>query len=67
MKKQYRIVRDKFRGYEVQKRYFLLPIWFQIRDKELRPINTNGSIEEAKKLVEWDKKRTKVVDISKWI
>lgn len=45
MSKKYRIVRDKFGGYEAQWRYWWLPIWFQCFY-----CNTNVSIEKAEEL-----------------
>lgn len=41
-KKQYRIVRDCYRGYEVQAWRWWFPFWFQVR------INTHATVEEAR-------------------
>ncbi len=48
--KKYRIVRDRFLGYEVQKRLWFLPIWYQV-SHELFHINTFKSIEEAEEFI----------------
>ncbi|BBD74649.1 hypothetical protein [Pectobacterium phage PPWS2] len=42
-KTQYRIVRDDYCGYEVQRRFWWCPFYFQIK------INTHHSIEEAER------------------
>ena len=54
-KTQYRIVTDKFGGFEVQKRLWYYPFWFQIQNEKRYPINTHRTIEEAEKLIEIDK------------
>lgn len=50
MKKQYRIVTDKFLGYEVQYSYWRLPFWI-----ELDWYNTHNTISKAKEYIEQDK------------
>jgi len=57
-KKKYRIVKDRYCGFEVQRR-FMFFLWFQIRNKYGLPTNTNISIERAEKLIEFDIKRRK--------
>ena len=52
---QYRIVTDKFCGFEVQKRLWYYPFWFQIQNEKRDSINTYRTIEEAEKLIEIDK------------
>lgn len=54
-RKQYRIVKDDFCGFEVQKRVWYFPFWFQIRDVKGLTTNTNTTIDEAEKLIEIDK------------
>ena len=49
---KYRIVTDRFGGFECQGRYFWFPFWF-----ELDHINTSTSLEEAEK---WLKNYIKV-------
>ena len=50
MKKQYRIVTDKFLGYEVQYSYWWLPFYIQ-----LGLTNTHDTISKAKEYIEQDK------------
>ncbi|MGA9651889.1 hypothetical protein [Pedobacter sp.] len=51
MKNKYRIVTDTFAGYEAQVKYWWWPItWFQIGG-----INTNISIEQAKRHINFHK------------
>lgn len=54
---QYRIVRDKYAGFEVQTRSFWLPFW------HMPEVNTRPNLEAAEKLAECfaHKKATKVV------
>jgi len=54
-KRQYRIVTDHFCGFEVQKRLWYYPFWFQIRNEKRDHINTHRTIEQAEKLIEIDK------------
>ncbi|MBL87188.1 MAG: hypothetical protein CMO82_11080 [Winogradskyella sp.] len=54
-KRQYRIVTDNFSGFEVQKRLWYYPFWFQIRSENRLPVNTHKTIESAEKLIEMDK------------
>lgn len=49
--KKYRIVRDRFNGYEVQKRLWFLPIWYQV-SHEYFLVNSFKSIEEAERFIE---------------
>ena len=57
-KADYRIVRDKFSGYEVQKRLWYFPFWFQIKGVD-SPQNTNSTIEEANYLIKIDRTNTR--------
>jgi len=61
-KRQYRIVTDSFGGFEVQKRLWYYPIWFQIRNERGSHINTHHSIEQAEKLIEIDKINSRDID-----
>ena len=54
-KRQYRIVTDNFGGFEVQKRLWYYPFWFQIRSEKRHCVNTHISIEQSEKLIEMDK------------
>lgn len=56
-KRQYRIVTDSFGGFEVQKRLWYYPFWFQIRSESGLRINTNRTIEEAEELISLDRVR----------
>ena len=51
IKKQYRIVKDNFNGYEVQKRTSLFPFWYQIDLSGHRGTNTHKTIESAKNFI----------------
>lgn len=55
MKNHYRVVEDDFAGYEVQIKRWWFPFWMQIGSNFSSFINTNITIEEAKKLIEWHK------------
>ena len=52
--KKYRIVTDRYLGYEVQVKYIFFPFWFQ------SGINTFASIEKAEQYI-LDKRFKKVV------
>jgi hypothetical protein len=43
-KRQYRIVTDNYNGFEVQKKLWYFPFWFQIRDEDGTLVNTQCSI-----------------------
>jgi len=58
--KQYRIVTDKYNGYEVQRRSLIFPFWIQIRKGKL-DTNSQSTIEECEALIERDKK-----GLNKW-
>jgi len=58
--KQYRIVTDKYNGYEVQRRNLIFPFWIQIRKGKL-DTNSQSTIEECEKLIDRDKK-----GLNKW-
>ena len=60
-KRQYRIVTDKFAGYEVQKRLWYYPFWFQIKGCNGSMINTSENIQQAEELIEIDKKKRKII------
>ena len=60
-KRQYRIVTDSFAGFEVQKRLWYYPFWFEIKDQNGFIANTHCSIEEAEELIKIDKNNGKVV------
>lgn len=50
MKHKYRIVGDKYLGYECQVKYWWFPIcWFQIA------VNTHATVEAAKAYIEYHK------------
>jgi len=42
---KYRIVTDRYAGFEVQVRYWWFPVWIQ------SPINTHPSLEDAKQFI----------------
>ena len=46
-KRQFRIVTDRFAGYEVQVRYWYYPLWEQAGF-----VNTHNSIERAERFIE---------------
>ena len=54
MKKKYRIVTDRFAGFEVQVwgRWWWFPFWRQVGFT-----NTHGTIEEAKRFIEKEKQK----------
>jgi hypothetical protein len=54
-KRQYRIVTDSFGGFEVQKRLWYYPFWFQIKSEEGYIANSHSTIERAEKLIKIDK------------
>ena len=58
-KKQYRIVKDNYLGFEVQKRVWYFPFWRQIRDDKGSFINTSYSIEEAEQLIDIDRRKAR--------
>lgn len=58
-KRQYRIVTDNHLGFEVQKRLWYYPFWFQIQNERRMSINTNRTIEDCEKLIEMDKTNTR--------
>jgi len=45
--RRFRIVRDAYLGYEIQVWYLFFPFWIQWND-----VNTFGSIEEAKEIID---------------
>jgi hypothetical protein len=47
---RYRVVRDNFAGYEVQKWRWWFPVWM-----ECGWCNTHVSVEKAKAFIEWHK------------
>ena len=56
--RKYRIVRDRFAGYEVQFRFWWLPfIWFQANG-----CNTHGSVESARAFTARHKTKRYVVE-----
>lgn len=64
MKNKYRIVTDNFAGYEVQVKYWWLPIcWLQIGDKNGRKTNTHASVSDAEKLISHHKAGLRVVKV----
>ncbi len=54
--RKYRIVKDAFAGFEVQKWRLYFPFWIQI-DSKSRSVNTSSSVEKADELIEYDKNR----------
>ena len=60
-KRQYRIVTDSYAGFEVQKRLWYYPFWFEINDQNSFIANTHFSIEKAEELIKIDKNKGKVV------
>lgn len=60
--KKYRIVRDRFLGYEVQKRLWFLPVWYQV-SHEYFLTNTFKSIEAAEKFIEDVENRKNYVEV----
>ena len=58
-KRQYRIVTDKWLGFEVQKRLWYYPFWFQIKSIRGGIVNTHSTINSAEKLIEMDKKNSR--------
>lgn len=50
-KTKYRVVRDAYAGYEVQRKFFWLPIWHQLY------INTYPSLEKALARIEAEKNK----------
>ncbi len=61
-KRQYRIVTDSFGGFEVQKRLWYYPFWFQIRNEFGSHVNTHRTIEQAEALIEIDKINGREID-----
>lgn len=51
---KYRIVKDNYSGFEVQKKNWWWPFWFQLNNSH-HPVNTFSSIETAKNLIKLDK------------
>lgn len=59
MRNKYRIVTDRFAGYEIQIKYWFFPLfWFEIAGPISPMCNTFGSIESAKAYIEKRKKKT---------
>jgi hypothetical protein len=56
---KYRIVRDVYAGYEVQKWRIWFPFWMQCGSRGTL-INTHMSVEKAKEFIEWHKKNNVV-------
>tara|TARA_R110000737_G_scaffold261188_1_gene269436 strand:+ start:555 stop:764 length:210 start_codon:yes stop_codon:yes gene_type:complete len=48
-------VTDSFGGFEVQKRLWYYPFWFQIKSEEGYIANSHSTIERAEKLIKIDK------------
>ena len=61
-KRKYRIVTDRYLGFEVQKKVWYFPFWFQIRCKRGFFLNTNRTIEDSEKLIEMDKTNSRTVN-----
>jgi len=62
-KVKYRIVTDNYLGFEVQKKVWFWPFWFQLDNlfnTGIFGINTYPSIEQAEKLIDRDKNGKKV-------
>jgi hypothetical protein len=58
LKNRYRVVTDKYAGYEAQVKYWWFPLmWFQCFR-----INTNHSIEQAKQVIERHKRKVVFVE-----
>lgn len=58
-KTKYRIVSDSYLGFEVQKKFWFLPFWFQVdREGRVHPVSTNtfASLEKAKQAIQNMKK-----------
>lgn len=49
---KYRIVRDNYAGYEVQKKVWYWPFWFQVNRRGSTGANTHSTIEQAKEFIE---------------
>ena len=62
MKVQYRIVRDTYLGYEVQKRWWIFPLWRQVG-----VTNTFATRERAERFIEDDRKRGGEVYRTGWV
>lgn len=54
-KKEYRIVTDKYLGFEVQKRLWYFPFWLQISGLRTDSVNTNRTILIAEELIQIDR------------
>lgn len=55
MKNKYRVVKDNFSGYEVQIKYWYLPIfWFQVGG--MAGVNTHNTIQKATDFAQWHAK-----------
>lgn len=50
-KARYRIVTDKYKGYEVQFKPWYSPFYYQIGDADDSPSNTNYTIDDAEVLI----------------
>jgi len=51
-KTRYRIVTDRYLGYEVQSRRWWFPFWIQCRDDRYYCTNTHHSVDAAKAFIE---------------
>lgn len=54
-KSKYRIISDNYLGFEVQKKFWFLPYWFQVdREGKVHLVSTNTfpSLEKAKQAIE---------------
>jgi hypothetical protein len=51
-KTRYRIVTDRYLGYEVQSRIWWFPFWIQCKDDRYYCTNTHPTIEKAKEFIE---------------
>lgn len=56
-KNKYRIVTDKFSGYEVQFKPWYLPFYYQVGDENNKHTNTSYTVEDAELLIERHKSR----------
>lgn len=54
MKNKYRIVKDCYRGFEVQFKRWWFPMWFQCH--HIGSVNSFNSLESAKKFIELHRK-----------
>lgn len=49
--RKYRIVTDKYNGYEVRRKYRFLPIYMQIDKEGNWGVNTHTTVEEAEQFI----------------